>query len=65
MAHRIPQALLSLLLANIIYYPGDGIIQVMAHRIPQALLSLLLANIIYYPGDGTQNPPGTVEPAVS
>ena len=24
MAHRIPQALLSLLLANIIYYPGDG-----------------------------------------
>ena len=37
----------------------------MAHRIPQALLSLLLADIIYYPGDGTQNPPGTVEPAVS
>ena len=36
----------------------------MGHRIPQALLSLLLANI-YYPGDGTQNPPGTVEPAVS
>ena len=81
MAHRIPQALLSLLLANIIYYPGDGtqnppgtvemllatsfIIQVMAHRIPQALLSQLLANIVYYPGDGTQNPPGTVEPAVS
>ena len=26
MAHRIPQALLSLLLANIIYYPGDGIL---------------------------------------
>ena len=59
MAHRIPQALLSLLLANIIYYPGDGT------QNPQALLSLLLANIIYYPGDGTQNPPGTVEPAVS
>ena len=39
----------------------------MAHRIPQALLSLLLARhiLLYYPGDGTQNPPGTVEPAVS
>ena len=37
----------------------------MAHRIPQVLLSQLLADIVYYPGDGTQNPPGTVEPAVS
>ena len=26
MAYCIPQALLSLLLANIIYYPGDGIL---------------------------------------
>ena len=26
MAHRIPQALLSQLLANIVYYPGDGIL---------------------------------------
>ena len=78
MAHRIPQALLSLLLANIIYYPGDGtqnqnvalLSQLIYYPGTQnppgtALLSLLLANIIYYPGDGTQNPPGTVEPAVS
>ena len=59
MAHRIPQALLSLLLANIIYYPGDGT------QNPPGTVEPAVSYIIYYPGDGTQNPPGTVEPAVS